>query len=267
MRALVRRAFPLLLALVPAVAQSLELGLYGGRRPTLTLELRSPEGWFRLQQGALGLGWAGAVEFGPLGRLGYGLGMGLGAAGWGVEGRAAGSLGPWAASLEGRYSTVPGAHLWVGETREDGLGLRLSGRYRLDAQRTLGLLLGFQSPQAGPAHGGGELSYSLRQAQTHTLGLGVEDSRVYALWGWRGELDEAGTLLEVALRAGQHNRLDASLAAPLDEALNLLKLGLTLAYPLAFSLRVEAYGLRANVAYDGEFSLWLRYTVSLGGGE
>jgi hypothetical protein len=30
---------------------------------------------------------------------------------------------------------------------------------------------------------------------------------------------------------------------------------------------VEAYRFRADLGYDGGFSLWLRYTLSLGGNE
>jgi hypothetical protein len=86
--------------------------------------------------------------------------------------------------------------------------------------------------------------------------------------GWRGELDEAGTLLEATLRTGQLGRLEAALTRPLDEEqINNLKLRLTLAYPWAASLGVEAYRFRADLGYDGGFSLWLRYTLSLGGNE
>ncbi|MCS7193585.1 MAG: hypothetical protein NZ849_01515 [Meiothermus sp.] len=254
-------------------AQSLTFGLYGrlSDRFTPTLEATLPLGNFdlgaRLQRDALGLGLFGATEFSALGRLTYGVRAGLGFAGWGVEGRVGGTVGPVAAGLEALYSTTLRSHLWVGDEAEGGLRLDLWGRYRLGPRETLGLGLGFKRDLAGFSSGTGELSYALRQQQTYTFGLGVDDSRLYALLGWRGELDEAGTLLEATLRAGQLWRLEATLTAPLDEGLSNLKLRLTAAYPWAATLELEAYGFRADASYDGGFSLWLRYTLSFGGDE
>lgn len=256
------------------LGQSLTFGLYGRLSPealTPTLEATLPLGAFdleaRLQHDTLGLGLGSALEFSALGRLSYGLRASLGFAGWGIEGRVGGTFGPVAASLEALYSTTLRSALWVGDEADGGLELGFLGRYRLSPRETLGMQLGFKNNLAGLASGSGELSYALRQEQTHTFGLGVDDSRLYALLGWRGELDEAGTLLETTLRAGQLWRLEAALTAPLDEELNNLKLRLTVAYPWAATLGLEAYGFRADASYDGGFSLWLRYTLSFGGYE
>ncbi|GEM84690.1 hypothetical protein [Meiothermus hypogaeus] len=255
------------------LAQSLTFGLFG-RLPdalTPTAEATLPLGDFtleaRLQRNALGIGLASALEFSALGRLSYGVRAGLGFAGWGVESRIGGTFGPVAASLEAGYSSTLRSDLWVGDEALGGLRVGLLGRYRLGPRETLGLGLGYKRNLAGLASGSGELSYALRQEQTYTFGLGVDDSRLYALLGWRGELDEAGTLLEATLRAGQYNRLETTLTLPLDEELNNLKLRLTAAYPWAASLGVEAYRFRADASYDGGFSLWLRYTLSFGGTE
>lgn len=257
------------------LGQSLTFGLFGRLPPdhlTPTLEATLPLGELelraRLQRDALGLGLNGALELSALGRLSYGAGFSLGFAGWGLQAGASAVLGPVAASLEALYSSTPRSRLWVGEEAEGGLKLGLGGRYRLEPRQTLGLQLGFKNSLAGIASGSGELSYTLRQEQTYTLGLGVDDSRLYGLLGWRGELDGAGTLLEAALRAGQLNRLEAALTAPLDqEQLNYLKLRLTVAYPWAATLGVEAHGFRAEASYDGGFSLWLRYILEFGGNE
>lgn len=256
------------------LAQSLTFGLYGRLSPdslTPTLEATLPLGAFdleaRLQRDALGLGLGSALEFGALGRLSYGVRASLGFAGWGVESRIGGTFGPVAASLEAGYSSTLRSHLWVGDEAKGGLKLGFWGRYRLSPRETLGLGLGFKRSLADLASGSGELSYALRQEQTYTFGLGVDDSRLYALLGWRGELDEAGTLLEATLRAGQLWRLETALTAPLDEELNNLKLRLTVAYPWAATLGLEAYGFRADASYDGGFSLWIRYTLSFGGNE
>lgn len=255
--------------------QSLTFGLFGRLSPgylTPTVEATLPLGELelraRLQRDALGLGLFGALELSALGRLSYGAGFSLGFAGWGLQAGASAVLGPVAASLEAQYSNTLRSSLWVGDEADGGLKLGLGGRYRLDARQTLGLQLGFKNSLAGIASGSGELSYALRQEQTYTFGLGVDDSRLYGLLGWRGELDEAGTLLEATLRAGQLNRLEAALTAPLDEEqLNNLKLRLTVAYPWAATLGVEAYGFRADASYEGSFSLWLRYRLSFGGSE
>ena len=255
--------------------QSLTFGLYGRLGPdylTPTVEATLPLGDLdlsaRFQRDALGLGFGGALEFSALGRLHYGARVSLGMAGWGLQAAAGGTLGPLAANLEAAYSNTLRSRLWVGDEAEGGLKLGLGGRYRLDPRQTLGLQLGFKNDLAGIARGAAELSYALRQEQTYTFGLGVDDSRLYGLLGWRGELDEAGTLLEATLRTGQLGRLEAALTRPLDEEqINNLKLRLTLAYPWAASLGVEAYRFRADLGYDGGFSLWLRYTLSLGGNE
>jgi len=255
--------------------QSLTFGLYGRLGPdylTPTVEATLPLGDLdlsaRFQRDALGLGFGGALEFSALGRLHYGARVSLGMAGWGLQAAAGGTLGPLAANLEAAYSNTLRSRLWVGDEAEGGLKLGLGGRYRLDPRQTLSLQLGFKNDLAGIARGAAELSYALRQEQTYTFGLGVDDSRLYGLLGWRGELDEAGTLLEATLRTGQLGRLEAALTRPLDEEqINNLKLRLTLAYPWAASLGVEAYRFRADLGYDGGFSLWLRYTLSLGGNE
>ncbi len=255
--------------------QSLTFGLYGRLGPndlTPTIEATLPLGDLdlraRLQRDALGLGLGGALEFSALGRLSYGARVSLGLAGWGVQATVGGALGPLAANLEAAYSNTLRSRLWVGDEAEGGLKLGLGGRYRLDPRQTLGLQLGFKNDLAGIARGAAELSYALRQGQTYTFGLGLDDSRWYALLGWRGELDEAGTLLEATLRAGQLGRLEAVLTAPLDEEqINNLKLRLTLSYPWAATLGVEAFHLRADASYDGGFSLWLRYMFSFGGNE
>lgn len=257
-----------------SLGQSLTFGLYGRLSPdylTPTTEVTLPLGdldlYARLQRDALGVGLGSALEFSALGRVSYRVQASLGFAGWGVQGNASGTFGPVAANVEALYSNTLRNSLWVGEEAEGGLKVGLLGRYRLDPRQTLGLQVGFKSDLAGIARGAAELSYALRQAQTHTFGLGIDDSRIYGLLGWRGELDEAGTILEATLRAGQLWRLEAALTAPLDEQLNNLKLRLTAAYPWAASLGIEAYGFRADAGYDGGFSLWLRYTLSFGGNE
>ncbi|AWR87818.1 hypothetical protein [Meiothermus taiwanensis] len=257
------------------LAQSLSFGLYARLSPDYltptveaTLPLEGLELNARFQREALGVGLGGALELGPLGRLSYGARASLGFAGWGLQAAASGVFGPVAASLEAAYSNTLRSSLWVGDEAEGGLKLGLGGRYRLDGRQTLGLQLGFKNSLAGVASGSGELSYALRRQETYTLGLGIDDSRLYGLLGWRGELDEAGTLLEATLRAGQLNRLEAALTTPLDEdLLNYLKLRLTVAYPWAATLGVEAYGFRVDAGYDGGFSLWLRYRLSFGGNE
>ncbi len=263
------------LFLSQATAQSLTFGLYGRLGPdypTPTVETTLPLGELdlsaRFQRDALGVGLNGALEFSALGRLSYGARVGLGFAGWGLQASASGIFGPVAANLEAAYSNTLRSNLWVGDDAEGGLKLGLGGRYRLDPRQTLGLQLGFKNDLAGIARGAAELSYALRQGQTYTFGLGIDDSRIYGLLGWRGELDEAGTILETGLRAGQLTRLEAALTTPLDEEqINNLKLRLTVAYPWAASLGVEAYRFRADASYDGGFSLWLRYMLSFGGNE
>ncbi|GIW25711.1 hypothetical protein [Meiothermus sp.] len=256
------------------LAQSLSFGIYSRLSPdylTPTVEVTLPLGDLdlhaRLQRDALGVGLGSALEFSALGRVSYQVQASLGFAGWGVRGNASGTFGPVAANVEALYSNTLRNSLWVGEEAEGGLKAGILGRYRLDPRQTLGLQVGFKSDLAGIARGAAELSYALRQTQTYTFGLGIDDARIYGLLGWRGELDEAGTLLEATLRAGQLWRLEAALTAPLDEELNNLKLRLTVAYPWTTTLGVEAYGFRADASYDGGFSLWLRYTLSFGGNE
>lgn len=257
------------------LGQALTFGLYGRLGPdnlTPTVEATLPLGeWdlsVRLQPDALGVGLGNALELSALGRLSYGARVSLGFAGWGLQAGTSGTFGPVAANLEAAYSNTPRSSLWVADEAESGLKLGLTGRYRLDPRQTLGLQLGFKNSLAGVASGLGEVSYALRQEQSYTLGLGVDDSRWYGLLGWRGELDEAGTVLEATLRAGQLTRLEAALTAPLDEEqINNLKLRLTVAYPWAATLGVEAYRFRADASYDGGFSLWVRYMLSFGGTE
>lgn len=261
-------------SLAQATAQSFNLGLYGRLGPdylTPTVEATLPLGeWdlsVRLQRDALGVGLGSAVELSALGRLSYAARLGLGFAGWGIQAGASGIFGPVAASLEAAYSNTLRSSLWVADEAEGGLKLGLGGRYRLDPRRTLGLQLGFKNSLEGVASGSGEVSYALRQEQSYILGLGVDDSRGYGLLGWRGILDEAGTVLEASLRAGQLTRLEAALTAPLEEQIHNLKLRLTVVYPWAATLGVEAYRFRADASYDGGFSLWVRYMLSFGGTE
>lgn len=258
-----------------SLGQSLSFGLYSRLSHdylTPTLEATFPLGSFdlhtRLQRDALGVGLSSTLGFSALGQLNYGILASLGFAGWGLQGSAGGTFGPVAANFEALYSNTLRSNLWVGNQAEGGLKLGLSGRYRLGPRQTLGLQLGFTNDLVGIAKGSGEFSYTLHHVQTYTFGLGVDGARIYGLLGWRGELDAAGTILSTTLRAGQLNRLDAVLTAPLDqEQFSNLKLYLTLTYPWAASLGVEAYGFRADAGYDGQFSLWLRYRLAPGGNE
>lgn len=258
-----------------ATAQSLNLGLYGRLGPdylTPTVETTLPLGELdlnaRFQRDALGVGLGSAVELSALGRLSYAARLGLGFAGWGIQAGASGIFGPVAANLDAAYSNALRSSLWVADEAEGGLKLGLGGRYRLDPRQTLGLQLVFKNSLAGVANGSGEVSYAMRQEQSYILGLGVDDSRWYGLLGWRGLLGEAGTVLEASLRAGQLTRLEAALTAPLDEEqINNLKLRLTVVYPWAATLGMEAYRFRADASYDGGFSLWVRYMLSFGGTE
>jgi len=258
-------------------AQSLTFGLYGRSGPdylTPTIEANYPVGdttlGLRAQRDAFGISAESALELGPAGRVSYGARGNVGFAGWGLEGFVRGGVAQVA--LEGylAYSTTPRNTLWVGDNYSKGLAIStlgsaqnlgggLSGRYRLSSKDTLGLALEYANLWAA------EGTYALRENATYTFGLGFQNG-LYGLLGWRGELDEAGTLLEATLRAGGFNRLESALTIPLgDEEISNLKLRLTLAYPLAATLSVEMNDLRLDTAYEGGFSAWLRYRINFGG--
>jgi hypothetical protein len=259
-RGILRIACGLLLLATPAFAQSLTLGLYGrSGYLTPTLEGTLPVGDFtlglRAQWAALGLTAESAVELGPIGRVGYGLRASLGLPGWAVEGFARGALGPVGLDANLGYASTSRQNLWVGDYGEanlSGLNVRLFGRYRLSGRETLGLTLGYANPFLY-----GEASYATRADTTWTFGLGYRGGP-YGLVGWRGELGQG--LLDLTLRAGFYNRLEAVLST--EE----LKTRLTLSYPWAASLGVERGSWRADAGYGAESGIfgWLRYTLELG---
>lgn len=248
---------------LPAFSQSLTFGLYG--RPgylTPTIEGTLPVGDFtlglRAQWAALGLSAESALELGPVGRVGYGLRASLGVPGWALDGFARGALGPVGLDANLGYASTFWQDLWVGDYGEAnvfGLNVRLSGRYRLSGRETLGLTLGYANPFLYA-----EASYATRADTTWTFGLGYRGGP-YGLVGWRGELGESGTLLDLTLRAGLYNRLEAALST--EE----LKTRLTVSYPWAASLGVEMGSWRADAGYRADTGLfgWLRYTLELGG--
>lgn len=251
---------------LPAIslAQSLTFGIYGRLSPnylTPTLEASYPLGelslGLRLQQGAFGVSAESATELGPAGRFSYGARASLGFAGWGLEAFARGGVAQVALEAALAYASTPRNTLWVGDTGPAGLSGGLLGRYRLSSRDTLGLYTEYSGLWTF------EGSYALRDSATYTFGLGYRNG-VYAMVGWRGELDEEGTLLEALLRAGLRNELEAALFTALDDATNL-KLRLTLAYPLAAKVGLEMDAFRLEASYDGGFALWLRYTINLGG--
>lgn len=251
---------------LPAVslAQSLTFGIYGRLSPnylTPTLEATYPLDdlslGLRLQRDAFGVSAESAIELGPAGRFSYGARANLGFAGWGLEGFAKGGVAQVALEVALAYASSPRSALWVGDTGPAGLSGGLLGRYRLSSTSTLGLYTEYSGVWTF------EGSYALRDSATYTFGLGYQNG-VYAILGWRGELDEEGTLLEALLRAGLRNELEAALFTALDDATNL-KLRLTLAYPLAAKVGLEMDAFRLEATYDGGFALWLRYTINFGG--
>lgn len=209
----------------------------------------------RVQRGAVGLSLDGALELGPVGRVGFGLRGGLSFAGWGAGLGVRSALGPLALDVGVAYTQ---AASWVLDNDTAGWSGRLAGRYRLGSRETLGLLVAYAQEQIS-----GEASLALRSQSTLTVGAGYRGG-LYGLVAWRGELDEAGTLLDASLRAGLFNQLEANLYTTLFEA--DLKLGLTLAYPWAGKLNVEMNPVRLDFSLSPErWSVWARYQIDLGG--
>ena len=253
------------------LAQSVTFGLYGHLTPnylTPTVELSYPIQditlGLRLQRDAFGVSAESALELGPVGRVSYGGRGSLGFAGWGLGAFARGGAGPGAAEARLGYSSTPPANLWVGEADPiqpvaAGFNGLLSGRYRLSPTQTVGLTAQYFGVFAA------EGSFALRDQATYTFGMGYQNG-LYGLLGWRGEVAEDGTLLDVSLRAGFYNRLETLFVTPLDST-NKLNLRFTVAYPWAAKLGVEMGNVRADAAFDGGWSLWLRYTLDFGGEE
>lgn len=240
-------------------AQTLTFGLYGRLSPdylTPTIEASYPLDdltlGLRLQRDAFGVSAESALEFGPAGRVSYGLRGNLGFAGWGLEGFAKGGVAQVALEANLAYVSTLRSNLWVGDTGPAGLSGSLLGRYRLSARDTVGLFTEYSGVWTF------EGSYALRDDATYTFGLGYQNG-IYGILGWKGELDEEGTLLEALLRAGLRNELEAALF------LENLKLRLTLAYPLAAKVGLEMDAIRLEAAYDGGLVLWLRYAINFGG--
>ena len=244
-------------------AQSLTFGLYGRLTPdylTPTVELGYPAGeitfGLRAQRDALGISAQSAWDLSAVGRIRYGARASLGFAGWGLEAFANGGVAQVAGEVRLRYASTPPANLWVGDRDpisppSAGLSGLLSVRYRLSSTGIAGLLLSYSAPLLTA-----EATYAVRDTATLTLGLGYR-AGLYGLLGWRGELGEDGTLLEVLLRAGYTNALEATLTTLLDEE-GPLKLSLGLAYPWAGWLGGEYANFRLDAAYDGSWALWLR---------
>lgn len=252
-----------------SLAQSLTFGLYGRLSPgyfTPTLELTYPiqdTTWgVRLQRDAFGVSAESALDLGPVGRIAYGGRASLGWAGWGVQAFARGGAGPVAAEARLGYASTPPASLWVGDADPlqpvaAGFSGLLSGRYRLTATQTLGFSAQYFGILAA------EATLGLRDQSTYTVGLGYQEG-LYGLLGWRGELDEAGDLLDLTLRAGGYNRLEVLLSMPLEDT-NKLNLRFTVAYPWAAKLGIEMGNIQADAAFDGGWSAWLRYRLEFGG--
>ena len=240
--------------------QSLTLGLYGREgylTPTLEAGLQLEEFSLsaRLQRDAFGLGVGSALELGPAGRLAYGLEGAVGFAGWLVVAFAKGGVGQVGLEAALGYASTLRRSLWVAEDATSGLSAKLAAKYRLDSKNTLGLSTAYST-----AAFSGEASYALRQDSTYTFGLGYR-AGFYGLVGWKGEVDQEGTLLDVTLYAGQYNRLEAALF------MEQLKARLMLAYPWAGSVGIEMNPFRFDIGYDNAWYAWLRYSIDLGGNE
>ncbi|WP_026174977.1 hypothetical protein [Thermus igniterrae] len=231
-----------------ALAQGrLEAGVYGGPggwTPTLeaALALEGGEAYVRLQgeRGALGL--AGGLSLGPLGFLAYGAQGEVGAGGLGGVAFAEGGAGPLA--LQGRLGYRPQGAFPL--FPEEGLFGRLHLRYRLVPRGVVGLLLeGERGLRA-------EATYALREEATYTLGAGFA-SGPYLVLGWKGEVGEGMEVLDLALRLGGVNRLEAALY--LGEA----SLFLTLSHPWAGSVGAWLGDLGLEVGYQKAPYAWVRY--------
>ncbi|RTG95526.1 hypothetical protein CSW48_06075 [Thermus scotoductus] len=94
--------------------------------------------------------------------------------------------------------------------------------------------------------------YALREEATYTLGAGFS-GLPYLVLGWKGEVGEGMEVLDLALRLGGLNRLEAGLY--LGEA----SLFLTLSYPFAGSLGVWLGDLGLEGGYREAPYAWVRY--------
>ncbi|WP_038048606.1 hypothetical protein [Thermus caliditerrae] len=243
-----RVLFWLFLGLSSALAQGrLEAGVYGvpgALAPTLeaALTLEAGEAYFRFgpRRGALGL--MGSLSLGPLGYLAYGVQGEVGEGGLGGALFAEGGAGPIA--FEGRLGYRPQEALPL--FPEAGLFGRVALRYRLLPKEVVGLLL--ERGEVVRA----EATYALREGATYTLGAGL--SRLpYLVLGWKGEVGEGMEVLDLALRLGGLNRLEAGLY--LGEA----SLFLTLSYPFAGSVGAWVGDLGLEGGYKGFPYAWVRY--------
>ncbi|AEV15077.1 hypothetical protein TCCBUS3UF1_270 [Thermus sp. CCB_US3_UF1] len=231
-----------------ALAQGrLEGGVYASLAsmgPTLEAALSLGEGevYLRAQGGRAGLGYLGGLALGPLGYLAYGVQGELGEGGLGGVLFAEGGAGLLA--FQGRLGYRPqGAFPLFPEAGPFG---RLSLRYRLVPREVVGFLV-----EGGEAFRL-EATYALRQEATHTLGLGVA-GWPYLVLGHKGEVGEEGEVLDLLLRLGGINRLEAGLY--LGEA----SLFLTLSHPWAGSVGAWLGDLGLEAGYRGAPYAWIRY--------
>jgi len=234
-----------------ALAQGrLEAGVYGvSGSLASTLEggftLEPGEVYGKLQvgqesRGALGL--SSSLALGPLGYLAYGLQAEMGVGGLGGMAFAEGGAGPLALAVRLGYRPKRVFPLFP----EEGVFGRLSLRYRLVPKEVVGLLL-----ERGEVLRA-EVSYALREGATYTLGAGFS-GLPYLVLGWKGEVGEGMEVLDLALRLGGLNRLEAGLY--LGEA----SLFLTLSYPFAGSLGVWLGDLGLEGGYREAPYAWVRY--------
>uniref|UniRef100_A0A7C2FXT0 Bioflim formation protein n=1 Tax=Thermus islandicus TaxID=540988 RepID=A0A7C2FXT0_9DEIN len=257
-----KRLFALLPLWALALAQGrLEAGLYAASSgPVPALEagwaLGEGEVFVRLALPRGALGYAGSLSLGPLGFLAYGLQGEVGEGGLGGAAFLEGGAGPLA--LEGRLGYRPQRAYPL--FPEEGFFGRLFLRYRPAASGVVGLELARGTPPRPPSSGLQpgwpswrlEGSYAFREGATYTLGAGLS-GLPYALLGWKGEVGEEGEVLDLLLRLGGVNRLEAGLY--LGEA----SLFLTLSYPWAGSLWAWLGDLGLEVGYEGAPYAWVRY--------
>ncbi|GGM92720.1 hypothetical protein GCM10007092_02300 [Thermus composti] len=238
----------------------LEAGVYGDPSgPVFAMELglslEEGEVFARLAPPRGALGYSGSLSLGPLGFLAFGRQAELGEGGLGGVVYGEGGVGPVA--LEGRLGYRPQAAPPL-FPEAGGFG-RLALRYRLAPKEVVGLALAYRTP-LGPSSSLQpgfppwllEGSYALREEATYTLGAGLAP-RPYALLGWKGEVGEEGEVLDLLLRLGGLNRLEAGLY--LGEA----SLFLTLAYPWAGSVEAWLGDLGLEMGYEGAPYAWVRY--------
>lgn len=238
----------LFLGLSAAWAQGrLEAGVYGTPAGlALTLEaaitLGEGEAYLRFQPGRGALGLLGSLALGPLGYLAYGAQGEVGEGGVGGVAFAEGGAGPLA--LEGRLGYRPQGTFPL--FPEAGLFGRLYLRYRLLPKEVVGLLL--ERGEVSRA----EATYALREGATYTMGAGF--SRLpYLVLGWKGEVGEGMEVLDLLLRLGGVNHLEAGLY--LGEA----SLSLTLSHPWAGSVGAWLGDLGLEVGYRKAPYAWVRY--------